>query len=1022
MAESAARKTFEKPDSGFSYMASYMCRDAVHQVWLMLICKNPKPCHVIRLDYTFKAEQYESARIMQAATSLLLLHWMLQTGSCTTRLRDHGYENVIVAVHPKVPENPQILSAIKDMVSEASFYLFNSTKRRFYYREVKILLPSTWKSFRFPRPRYEAHQEASVIISSPNLDYGNDPHTVHYKGCGNKGKYIHFTPEFLTDDSLIPVYGPRGKAFLHEWAHFRWGVFDEYSDEEPFFVSVDNKIKATRCSSETVGMYICKERSCSDGECIIGPQTGNFEEGCMFLVNSTQNVSASIMYMQSLPSIVEFCSEHDHDKEAPNMQNRMCSYRSTWDVIKGSDDYKSTGPMPGTNLPPPPSFLLLQSRARVICLVLDVSDNMATGQRFHQLRQAAAIFIQQLVEPGSYVGIVTFSETAEVRSPLRQMVNDDVRWNLTSSLPKTLGGGLSICEGISAGLQVIKGLDGNTEGSEIILAVSGRDTELHTCLSAVSASGAVIHTIAVGANSDLELESLAKSTGGKMFFASDRNYSDHLIGAFTELFPKNQDTSETLIKITSVQRLIQAEGRLFGSVIMDKTVGNHTVFSITWQAAEPPNVTIQDPSGYTYTNENLDHDFKSQLSYLKVPGTSQVGSWTYIIENFLNISQVLGILVISRPSSYTVPPVTMTGEAIEGTITFPQPVTVFVELKQGHAAVLGAYVTAVIEPESRDPIIVTLNDNGAGADTVKDDGIYSRYVFWFPTNGRYAVNIVASWTNTTLLGHALNNRAMYVPGYIENGTINMNPPKPLFSSEGLSFNEPFSRIHFLGSFTVTDVPENTEEEDVFPPCKIFDLEARLENDHVVLSWTAPGDDYDQGSASSYDIRIGSNPLELQREFSKALSINASSLQPKNGGSVETFTFRLHNVTTGSGIITYIAIRSVDKTLRQSEISNVVHVTRRALQEEDINFSYASSVANVNTTTAIVVCVTVFSLCLIFGAGLYCWRKHFVRDSYRPIQETKTTSGRHDEELPLGARSKDDIPDDTIIILEERADL
>lgn len=47
----------------------------------------------------------------------------------------------------------------------------------------------------------------------------------------------------------------------------------------------------------------------------------------------------------------------------------------------------------------------------------------------------------------------------------------------------------------------------------MILAVSGRDTDLFTCLSEVSGSGSVIHTIAIGPDADPELESLAESTG-----------------------------------------------------------------------------------------------------------------------------------------------------------------------------------------------------------------------------------------------------------------------------------------------------------------------------------------------------------------------------------------------------------------------------------------------------------------------------------------------------------------------------
>ncbi|XP_071983822.1 calcium-activated chloride channel regulator 2-like isoform X2 [Engystomops pustulosus] len=914
---------------------------------------------------------------MQAAMyllSLAVLCWKLQQ-VYSVQLRDHGYEDVIIAVHPQVPENPQIITAIKDMVSEASFYLFNSTKRRFFYREVKILVPNTWQSLNFQRPRYEAHQKASVMISNPNFSYGNDPYTLHYKGCGNKGKYIHFTPDFLMDDNLLPVYGPRGKVFLHEWAHFQWGVFDEYNYEKPFFLSVDNEIKATRCSSEMVGMYVCKKRSCSDGECIIDPLTGNLEEGCMFLANSNQKGKSSIMYMQSLSSIVEFCTEQDHDKEAPNMQNKICSYRSSWDVIKSSADFKSTKPILGTGPPPPPSFLLLRSRARVICLVLDISDNMAKGQQFHRLRQASAIFLQQLVEPGSYVGIVTFNETAEVKSTLRHIVSEDVRWNLTSCLPDTVRGGMSVCEGISAGLQVNKGLDGIIEGSEIILAVSGRDTSLPTCLTNVLGSGSVIHTIAVGHDADPELESLTESTGGKMFFTSNNKDSDNLIGAFTEIFPVNKDPPDLLTKITSVQRLIEVEGHFSGLVIMDKTVGNDTVFTITWEAGDPPYVIIRDPSGFNYTNENFDHNLLCQVSYLKIPGMSQAGFWTYIITNTLKKSQVVGILVTSRPSSSTIPPITISGEWTDEGITPEQPMTVFAEFKQGHIAVQGANVTAVIESESGDPIIVTLKDNGAG-------------------------------------------------------TINMNPPKPIVTSFEQRSIEPFSRIHFLGSFKVSYVLENMENKDIFPPCRIVDLEARLQNDYAILTWTAPGDNYDQGSASSYDIRMSNSPSELQQHFPMAVVVNTSSVHPKPAGSRETFSFKLHNGTGDRGIILYIAIRATDKAAQQSPVSNVVHVTRHVLQLKDLNFAISSAVPRFNTTV-IVISLSVLSLCLLLGGGLYCWRKQasfqLLSDAHSiELQEFYTGTPKQealckDQELPMHVTSTDDISEETVIILEERTD-
>ncbi|XP_053549870.1 calcium-activated chloride channel regulator 1-like [Bombina bombina] len=884
------------------------------------------------------------------------------------QLRGNGYENIVIAINPQVQENPQIISNIKDMISEASLYLFNVTKRRFYYREAKILIPSSWQSLNYQRPKHETYEKASIIVANQNLNNGNDPYTLHYKGCGKMGKYIHFSPDFLTDDTLLPIYGSRGRVFVHEWAHYRWGLFDEYNYETPFFVSVDDKIKPTRCSSEIAGMYICKKRSCSDGNCIIDPQTGNFEEGCMFLYNKTQKAKSSIMYMQALSSVVEFCDENSHDRESPNMQNKMCSYRSTWDVIKGSSDYRDTLPMTGNDLPPLPSFSLLQTGVRKICLVLDVSEHMSMIRR---MQQAAAIFLLHIVATDSYVGIVTYNETAEVKSPLREIVNDDVRMNLTRHLPATSNGDASICKGIISALQVLKSPDGNTDGSEIILVASGEDRNLDSCFSDVSLGGAVIHTIAIGTKADSQLEYLSEMSGGDTFFASDNMESNSLINAFSEIPPRHGNIAQQLIKLGSVSRLTSAGGQLSGFVTIDRTLGNDTSFIITWQVSELLEVLIQDPAGNNYSTENLQYDLDLQVACLRVPGIAQDGTWTYNVINKANISQVFGMFVTSRPASEAIAQVIVHVDISTNTITFPNPVIIAAEVKQGFSAILGVNVTATIEPEFGNPFFLTLLDDGAGADVAKDDGVYSKYLFSFTQNGRFSVNVDVEWEDTATLIPVKISRSMYIPGYIENGTINMNPPRPL-ASEAESTIQSFRRTVTSGSGSVTNVSHQTTT-DMFPPCRITDLDAKMENGYVWLSWTAPGDNYDQGTVSRYEMRMSSSPMDLRENFFSAAVINASTLKPQNAGNREIFSFAPpNNIVTENGSITYIAICAIDKASLHSEISNLVQVVKLAYSK-NINFVNSEEVARFNIPAVIVIVVSLVCVCLVLGASVYAFK-------------------------------------------------
>lgn len=75
--------------------------------------------------------------------------------------------------------------------------------------------------------------------------------------------------------------------------------------------------------------------------------------------------------------VVEFCNESTHNQEAPNLQNQVCSLRSTWDVVTDSSDLKHSLPMLGVEPPAPPTFSLLQAGDPVVCLVIDVSRKMA---------------------------------------------------------------------------------------------------------------------------------------------------------------------------------------------------------------------------------------------------------------------------------------------------------------------------------------------------------------------------------------------------------------------------------------------------------------------------------------------------------------------------------------------------------------------------------------------------------------------------------------------------------------------
>lgn len=58
-----------------------------------------------------------------------------------------------------------------------------------------------------------------------------------------------------------------------------------------------------------------------------------------------------------------------------------------------------------------------------------------------------------------------------------------------------------------------------------------------------------------------------------------------------------------------------------GTVLVDSTVGNDTLFLITW-TTQPPQILLRDPSGNK--QDGFVMDTNTKMAYLQIPGTAKV--------------------------------------------------------------------------------------------------------------------------------------------------------------------------------------------------------------------------------------------------------------------------------------------------------------------------------------------------------------------------------------------------------------
>lgn len=892
---------------------------------------------------------------------LLLLYLLQGSDTSLVKLNENGYEDIIIAIDPAVPEDVTIIDQIKDMVTKASAYLFEATEKRFFFKNVSILIPENWtNSDQYRRPKQESYKHADIKVAPPALQGRDEPYTRQFTQCGEKAEYIHFTPDFVLGRKQ-KEYGDSGRLLVHEWAHLRWGVFDEYNEDQPFYSASSKKIEATRCSPGIKGMnkaYICQGGSCITRNCRRNSTTQLYEKDCQFFPDKVQTEKSSIMFMQSIDSVTEFCKKENHNREAPTLHNQKCDYRSTWEVISNSEDFKNSRPM--EMLPSPPFFSLLRISERILCLVLDVSGSMGSYDRLNRMNQAAKYFLQQIVESRSWVGMVHFESTATVKSELIQINSDVERNQLLQTLPTRASGGTSICSGIRTAFQVFKNGGFQTDGTEILLLSDGEDNTAKTCIDEVKNSGAVLHFIALGPSADIFVTEMATITGGKHLLASDLAENNGLIDAFGALALENADVTQKSLQLESKGSMLNNSQWLNDTVIIDSTVGKDTYFLFTW-SKQVPIIHLRDPKGTQITNFTT--DIASKMAYLTIPGIAEVGVWTYNLEAKVD-SEILTITVTSQASRPSVPPLIVNAKVNTDNNSFPSPMIVYAEVLQGYTPIIGARVTATIESNSGKTEELVLLDNGAGADAFKDDGVYSRYFTAYSVNGRYSVKVRADGGTNSARRSSRHpsSRAAYIPGWVVDGEIQGNPPRPETTEDAQPVLENFSRTASGGAFVMSNVPQ-FPFSDPYPPNQITDLQATLDGEKISLTWTAPGDDFDVGRVQQYIIRTSENIIDLRDNFNKSLQVNTTHLIPKEANSKETFAFKPEPISGENATYIFIAIESVDKNNWHSGLSNIAQVALFTPQADPVPEESPQSGVSI-TTIVLSVVGSIVLVCII----------------------------------------------------------
>ncbi|KAH6922213.1 hypothetical protein HPB50_010876 [Hyalomma asiaticum] len=131
----------------------------------------------------------------------------------------------------------------------SSQFLHQATSGRVYFKHVVIDIPLSWSPWRkVGSVSSKSFGKSDVRVVDSSGTHVDHPFTKHVKQCGQRGEFIQLPRTFLAElnTSTTAKYRNPAYVFVHEWAHYRYGVFDEYGsqadDDYPLTYCHKNKV------------------------------------------------------------------------------------------------------------------------------------------------------------------------------------------------------------------------------------------------------------------------------------------------------------------------------------------------------------------------------------------------------------------------------------------------------------------------------------------------------------------------------------------------------------------------------------------------------------------------------------------------------------------------------------------------------------------------------------------------------------------------------------------------------------
>jgi uncharacterized protein YegL len=672
----------------------------------------------------------------------------------------------------------------------------------------------------------------NVKSSTSDITWKSKGHpSAHINGITSTGLHIYMYDDFNGHDLLKDRIGA-GYTLAHEYGHYALGVFDEYVQE-----SGDVRVEPSIMSSQWNARNEASQ-SLVDSDWLqfsIKRTTGG----------KFQNTLKTAQHRMYNESAWETLSRLDTTAE------RLSATLSSIPSRVVYSELAAVAPT-GTNTPSSPDLpgtarsdleIIWEAENLVYEIVIDSSGSM-DGTKIDNALTAAKLLVD-LAEVGSAIGVIRFSSTPSVVSPITNIPDQATKNSIKAAIDLIgAGGGTSIGAAAQLALNQLQS-PSTPNGTKVVFLLSDGMSfdDALAPIPAYQAAQVPIFAFSYGDDADTEtLRAMAEQTKGQLYI------SPISLAAVSQAFQDANTLATSASNVATGSGTAPSGAASVSPLIVDSTLSVLNVVvtfpgvpsSATVNLVAPDSTLVQpdqitESGGETLVLFTIENPLSGEWQ-ISVTGNTAPVSFDY---------QVSGL-----PTGVTV---SLAVDALNGnrTVSYPEPFVLTASLGL-ELPVLNANVEAILTAPDGTTFTVPMNDAGTAPDSVANDGWYSAAVK-YDQSGIYdvLVRVLAE------AGVAVESAANLVLSAGVNGEfVPFDPDSPLTETF-----ERFERIQVEISGVVPDDHGNTFGDATTLPADNSLVPGIIETagDVDVFSIPAPADSGEIAIRVS-NLALGMDPL------------------------------------------------------------------------------------------------------------------------------------------------------------------